>query len=110
METARSSSGNPWQLGGCQEDELWRTRQPAPPPVSWEGRASNWSDCLIYGDSKSEGHKALLSPTWLPRGHGEEERYTLAVAARPHLPLGLWPSSSWTSHFPAGNWKGGGAT
>lgn len=31
METARASSGNPWQPHDCQEDELWRTRQPLRP-------------------------------------------------------------------------------
>lgn len=31
METARASSSHPWQPGGCQEDELWRKKQPLHP-------------------------------------------------------------------------------
>lgn len=31
METAGASFSNPWQPGGCQEDELWRRGQPLHP-------------------------------------------------------------------------------
>lgn len=37
METARASSGNPWQPGCCQEEELWKTGQPF---THFLGRAS----------------------------------------------------------------------
>lgn len=51
----------------------------------------------------------LLSPTQLPQERGEEACSTLVVPEQPYPPPGLWPSSSWTSHCPAGNWEGGGS-
>lgn len=65
METARASSGNPWQPGCCQ-DELWRTGSPS---TRFLGRrAPNWGERPTRAGEGGPRDRARLP--WIPKVKG----------------------------------------
>lgn len=121
METGRASSSHPWQPGGCQEDELWRKGQPLHPFLG-KGEPQtalphpDWRDWpQLWGFQKGRSTRSCCPPhpppgslIVKPPPQGESPLHPGCPRATTSPSLRLWPSTSWTSHLPAGNWESKG--